>query len=85
MPDLITLKPDPPIQGQDVEICYDFPQGVDEVDLKVTFTPGGTTTHRVTAADPCVDVPVPDDATTILVQDMSGASADKAAPVVPTP
>ena len=85
MPDTqrITLVPDPPIQGQNVEICYDFAgSGVTSATLRVTFTPGGSTEYPVKVDDPCVTVFVPENATSILVEDLDGPSPNKDAPVI---
>ncbi len=84
-PQRITLDPDPPVQGQDVKICYAFSgSGVTSTTLRVTFYPGGgSKDYSVTDSNPCVTVKVPDTATSILVEDLDGPSPDKNAPVVP--
>lgn len=80
----ISLNPDPPIAGADVEICHDFTgSDVEQTDLVVTFgprdTPGGE--HQVSKESPCVTVKVPAAATSITVEDLLGPSPDKWAPV----
>jgi hypothetical protein len=79
----ITLNPANPVQGGTVRICYDF-LGTDliQTTLTVTFTPGGQTTqHVVTETDPCFDIDVPGNATSIVVHDEDGDSPDKTAAV----
>lgn len=80
----ITLNPDPPVQGQEVDICYDFVgSGVTSTRLRVTFTsstgdpPGAE--YEVDEANNCVKVTVPSDAETILVEDLDGPSPDQSA------
>ena len=81
----ITLDPDPPVQGQDVTICYRFDgSGVSSTTLRVTFDSGTPTDYEVSTSQPCVTIPVPDSATSITVEDMNGPSPDKNAPVSPT-
>lgn len=78
----ISLDPDPPVQGQPVEICYDF-SGLElnSTRLKVTFKPQteAPTEHTVTPGDNCVTVQVPAGAESILVEDLDGPSPDKGA------
>ena len=81
----ISLNPEPPIQGQGVEVCYDF-RGTDlsQTTLRVIFDPGGASTdHDVTPASPCVTVSVPGNATSIKVEDLTGDSPDKTSEVDP--
>jgi hypothetical protein len=84
-PQRITLNPANPVQGQNVTICYNFTgSGITSTQLQVTYSPNGpTTTYTVTTSSPCVDVPVPLDATSILVEDLVGNSPDKSATVTP--
>ena len=81
----ISLRPDPPVQGGDVEICYDFDgSGQSQVTIMVTFFPGSETSeHTLTPSEPCVIVAVPDNAQSITVEDRSGTSPEKRAPVDP--
>lgn len=81
----ITLDPDPPKQGSQVTICYDFDgSGVESTTLRVTFSPSGVATScPVSKKAPCATVTVPSDATSITVEDEDGPSPDKIAPVTP--
>ena len=81
----ISLNPEPPVQGQEVAITYDFSGlALEETRLRVTFSPGGTPViYHVTVGDPSVGVPVPGDATSVLIEDLDGPSSDKASAVEP--
>lgn len=80
----ITLDPDPPVQGRQVTICYNFAgSGVTSTTLRVTFDDGSSTDYEVTTDSPCITIGVPGTATSILVEDLDGPSPDKAAPVKP--
>ncbi|MGB0890296.1 MAG: hypothetical protein ACPGWS_08435 [Solirubrobacterales bacterium] len=77
LPDLITIDPDPPVAGQKVKVCYDFPSGVTEVKLEIEWSPTGETeTLTIAADDNCGKIEVPAWATGMLIVDTSGASAD---------
>jgi hypothetical protein len=71
------------VQGGTVRICYDFDgSGLTQTRLTVTFTPGNQTAeYTVTEANPCVNVTVPANATSILVHDVDGTSPDQAAAI----
>lgn len=81
----ISLNPDPPTQGQNVDVCYNFDGlTLGQTTLEVTFSPGGqTSTHTVTPDNPCAAVAVPDNATAVLIVDQDGPSPDKSSPVDP--
>lgn len=79
----ISLDPEPPVRNQDVEISYDF-TGLDmkKTRLRVTFYPGGTPTiYTIEKDDPRVAVPVPGDATSVLIEDLDGPSPDKSSSI----
>ena len=81
----ITLDPEPPAQGKDVEICYDFAgSGLASTTLSVSFDGGEPDDLAVTPEDPCVVVGVPDNATRIVVADASGVSPNKTSAITPT-
>lgn len=80
----ISFNPDPPVQGEEVEICYNFDgSGISSTTLEVTFTTASgsllVSSHEVTAGGNCFKLGVPADAETILVHDEDGPSPDKAA------
>lgn len=80
LPDLITISPDPPVPGQDAEICFKFAEGhPSPISLEVTWTPvvgqASTVTVQVSREAPCVKVHVPSNAATFLIVDQSGTSA----------
>jgi len=81
----ISLNPDPPVQGQNVNVCYNFDgTTLAQTTLEVTFDPGAhSSNHTVTPDDPCATVVVTDDATSIIVEDLDGPSPAKSAPVDP--
>ncbi len=85
---LIKLNPSPPVQGKDVEICYDFANagGITETTLRVSFTPNdGSTDYTVSSPNNmCVTVPVPPNGLQIMVEDLGGPSPDKVEPVTPS-
>lgn len=79
---LISVDPDPPQQGEDVRVCYNFDAITgDSVSLRITFDPGGTETVTVTRAERCVTVSVPQEAGVYLIEDLSRQSYDKGGPV----
>lgn len=94
-PQLISLVPNPPVQGQNMKICLDWggiPDGTDEVELEVTWTPGTIQSFKITLKRPehgyegCSgDIPVHDDAEAIMVKDLSGNSRDKTSAISPPP
>jgi len=81
----IVLGEEPPCQGTWLMICYEFGgSGEYETELRVRFSPGDAyDDHYVSETDPWVIVKVPNDATSILVEDRGGPSPDKASIVVP--
>ena len=80
----ITLDPQPPVRGQSVTITYDFDgSGITSTTLRVTFDPGGVTSdHDLTAQNNSVTIAVPANATSILVEDLSGVSPNQSSAVV---
>lgn len=79
----ITLDPNPPVQGEDVTITYDFSGlSLAETRLQILFDGDSGPVITVTPDDPSQTVPVPASADTILVEDLDGPSPDKSAPVV---
>jgi len=79
----ITFDPNPPVQGQSLDICYNFSgSGITQTTLRVTFDPGGQTSdHDVTDTSNCVTITVPLNATSIVVEDLSGTSPNRTSPV----
>ena len=83
----ITLNPQQPVAGQQLQICYDF-AGTDasSVTLKVEFDLLGSEeqdvrTYTVTSEDNCVTVIVPSDALFVRVSDQTLNATDATASV----
>lgn len=75
----IQFAPSPPVQGQWLTICYDF-EGVEigQTRVSVDFKPGGEPSeHTLTPEANCVSIYVPQDAETIVVEDLDGPSPDR--------
>ena len=76
----ITISPNPPVAGQQLEICYDFTgmPGTSSATLNIDWTPDSvpSTSVEVTAEEPCVTITVPLDADTYLIKDETGESED---------
>lgn len=79
LPQLISVTPAPPVCGQTAKICYDFagaPPGTNQVTLEVQFDPpnGPTQQIQLTLTEPCAEVDVPADASTLEITDLNGHS-----------
>lgn len=79
MVDRISINPEPPTQGASAEICYDFLNTqADSIDLEFKWEPPSVTEPsgiNVTPEEPCRTITIPDDATALEIQDVSGDSA----------
>ena len=86
LPQYITVNPDPPRHGQDMEVTYTpTPDHPPFVDLKVTWTPSGEwEIVRVHLAGGPVTVvlPIPPGATAVEIVDLSGWSAAYASSIL---
>ena len=82
-PQRMSFVPETPVQGQPVSIGYDFHNsGVTSTTIRVHFTPGTEYTDYVlTEENPEVIVPVPANATSVLLEDGDGPSPDKSSAV----
>lgn len=78
MIDRITVTPDPASPGTEITVCYSFNGATSPVTLKLNYGPDGTPDESITvsAAAPCKKVTVPNGATSLIVEDQSGQSAD---------
>ena len=83
---LISLNPEPPVQGGKVEIGYDAPNEDPEATftLRITWSPSGDTEDIEVPNGGSVEVDVPSDATNILIEDLDGPSPDKSSAVEPS-
>jgi hypothetical protein len=83
-PQRISFSPNPPVQGESVEICYDFTGlSITSTTLVVTFSPGGSpTSYSVSTEIPCFTITVPGSATSFLIHDSSKNSPDNGSMIV---
>lgn len=77
----IDIDPDPPVQGQPLEICYN---GTLPHTLEITWVPAGSPTS-VTCPKPngCATITVPSNAVSINIHDPSGDAEDESRTVDP--
>lgn len=77
---LISIDPDPPAGGQPAKVKY---SGTVPVTLKITWGPAGIpeTTIEITSTTNPLQINVPDAATSFVIHDESGSSADLAGAV----
>lgn len=84
----ISIKFDPPTQGQPLRICYDF-SGLNAdingviVSFKIDSKPPSTGQMVLTRAYPCEVIGTPNDAKTVKIHDTYGLSPDLTATFVP--
>lgn len=73
----ISVSPDPPSASFPMTVCYDFSGlSATEVTISLDFGEAGGMSVKPTQDDPCVQVSIPAGATSVLLEDMSGRSAD---------
>lgn len=84
MTQLITVNPDPPKAGNDLEICYQG-TGLSQITLDIDWTPSGLSPTSVTISFPpgCATIAVPATATEIEITDPTGGSEAYASNVSP--
>jgi hypothetical protein len=77
---LITVHPDPLVEGQQGKVCYDFDSITQPVVLKITWTliDGTDIVENVTVdpKSPCHAITPPADCLTVNIYDTSGVSPD---------
>ncbi len=73
-PQLFEVIPDPPVKGGSFTVGYDFPDGVNSVEITVEFEPGGSTTHTITREGGAISLSAPDTADSVLITDTSDTS-----------
>ena len=88
MAELISVSPDPPVQGQSAEICYDF-DGTShtQVQLDFTWTPSSITSPSsitVTKDEPCKSITIPSNATTLTIEDTTDVSDNWSGTITPS-
>lgn len=80
VPSKISVTPTPPKQGDTCTVCYDFAEGdPSPVHLRITWSSASGDDHEdiyPTEESPCVTVTVPSDAISVLIEDLTGGSAD---------
>lgn len=84
MTDRFTNDPAVVAPGGKVKICYTFPTGgpssvTATLDYSPSSVPNGSATF--TRENPCVEVTIPDTATSLIVIDDSGQSEDHEVPI----
>ena len=77
---LISVNPDPMVQGETAQVCYDFGGNPGSVTLDITWTPPGYPTEVTIVANGslCQEIDVPEDAELVLIEDRTGKSPDYA-------
>lgn len=86
-----SINPDPPTQGQQATVCYDF-AGLTDTSVQVTLDwyPDPDSAEVIQRPDPpatkgCVTITVPGNAETLILTDPSGGSEDFSTSVTPAP